>query len=193
MNKRHAYFKSELKTRAETDGDKYIEGYFAVFNQETQLWGDEYERIAPGAFTTSLTNNDIRCLFNHDTGFVMGRMASQTLELREDAHGLWGRVKINPDDSQAMDVYARVQRGDISGCSFGFYPTREEWSSRAGGGTLWTVKEADTHEVSICTFPAYPQTEIQARQADFEQSKKRTLEQRKAEIKSKLEAMKEHA
>ncbi|MDO5559414.1 MAG: HK97 family phage prohead protease [Oscillospiraceae bacterium] len=190
MDKRHAYFASELKTRAEADGDKYIEGYFAVFNQETNLWCDEYERIAPGAFATSLANNDIRCLFNHDTGFVLGRMASDTLELREDAHGLWGRVKINPDDSQAMNIYARVQRGDISGCSFGFFPLNEEWADRPDGGTLWTVKEADTHEVSICTFPAYPQTEIQARQADFKQHKERTLKQRKAELKLKLEAMK---
>ena len=182
---------SELKTRAADDGgDKYIEGYFAVFNQETQLWGDCYERIALGAFAVSLTNNDIRCLFNHDDGFVLGRKASGTLELREDAHGLWGRVKINPNDKAALDVYARVERGDISGCSFGFFPISEEYVDRTGGGTLWTVKEADTYEVSICTFPAYEQTEIQARKKDFEQNKSRDLKLRKAELKKRLEAIK---
>ena len=188
MNKRHAYFKSELKTRAETDNEKYIEGYFAVFEQETELWERCFEKIARGAFDNSIKNNDIRCLFNHDSGFVLGRTASGTLELRTDAHGLWGRVKINPSDTAALDVYARVERGDISGCSFGFNPVSEEYEDR-GDNYLWTVLEADTHEVSICTFPAYPQTEIQARQKDFEQSKKRSIEQRKSDLKKRLEGL----
>jgi len=190
MNKnRHSYFESKLQTRAEGDSDKYIEGYFAVFNQETELWDRCFEQIAPGAFANSLKDNDIRCLFNHDTSFVMGRCAAGTLELKEDTHGLWGRIKVNPNDSQAMDVYARVERGDISGCSFGFIPVSEEFTDR-GDNFLYTVREADTHEVSICTFPAYPQTEIQARKQDFEQSKKRSIEQRKAELRKKLEAIK---
>ncbi len=189
MNKRHAYFASELTVRAEGESDKFIEGYFAVFNQETELWGGCFERIAIGAFDNSIKNNDIRCLFNHDSGFVLGRTASKTLELRTDSHGLWGRVKLNPADRQAMDVYARVERGDISGCSFGFNPIKENYEDRENG-TLWTVEEADTHEVSICTFPAYPQTEIQARQSDFQLSQKRQLEQRKAKLKTKLEGIK---
>jgi len=189
MNKRHAYFASELKTRAEGESDKFIEGYFAVFNQETELWQGCFEKIANGAFDNSLKNNDIRCLFNHDSGFVLGRMSSKTLELRTDTYGLWGRAKINTNDSQAMDIYARVERGDISGCSFGFEPISESYEDRANG-TLWTVTEANTAEVSICTFPAYPQTEIQARQKDMQASQKRQLEQRKADIKKKLEGIK---
>jgi len=189
MNKRHAYFTSELKTRAEGENDRYIEGYFAVFEQETELWEGTFEKIARGAFDNSIKNNDIRCLFNHDSGFVLGRTASQTLELRTDTHGLWGRVKINASDRQAMDVYARVERGDISGCSFGFNPVAEEYEERVNG-ILWTVKEADIHEVSICTFPAYPQTEIQARKRDFEQSQKRSLEQKKVELRKRLEDLK---
>lgn len=189
MNKRHAYFTTELKTRAEGESEKYIEGYFAVFNQETELWSGCFEKIATGAFEKSLKNNDIRCLFNHDSGFVLGRTASNTLELRTDSYGLWGRVKINPNDSQAMDVYARVQRGDISGCSFGFNPVNEETENR-DDNVLFTIKEADVHEVSICTFPAYPQTEIQARKKDMKISKERQLKQRKAEIKKKLEGIK---
>ncbi len=192
QNKRHSYFKSELKTRAQGDNDRYIEGYFAVFDQYTELWPRCFEKIARGAFDNSIKNNDIRCLFNHDSGFVLGRfipgMGPHTLELRVDDYGLFGRVKINPNDSQAMDVYARVERGDISGCSFGFDPANEEYEERETG-LYWTVNEADTHEVSICTFPAYPQTEIQARQKDFEQSKKRSLELRKVELKNKLEGI----
>ena len=189
LDKIHAYFASELKTRAEGESEKYIEGYFAVFNQETELWPGCYEKIAIGAFDNSIKNNDIRCLFNHDSGFVLGRSASKTLELRVDAYGLWGRVKLNPSDRQAMDIYARVERGDISGCSFGFNPIRESFEDR-NDGTLWIVEEADTAEVSICTFPAYPQTEIQARQKDMQVSQKRQLEQKKSELKIKLEGIK---
>lgn len=188
LNKRHSYFKSELKTRAEGKDDKYIEGYFSVFEQETELWPRCFEKIARGAFDNSIKNNDIRCLFNHDSGFVLGRTASKTLELRVDSYGLWGRVKINPNDSQAMDVYARVERGDISGCSFGFEPKGEDYEER-DDGLHWTVNEADTMEVSICTFPAYPQTEIQARKKDFEVSQKRSREQRKIDLKKKLEGI----
>lgn len=195
INKRHAYFKTELKTRSEGESDKYIEGYFAVFEQETELWPLCFEKIARGAFDNSIRNNDIRCLFNHDSGFVLGRfkpgMGPHTLELTTDDYGLFGRVKINPYDSQAMDVYARVERGDISGCSFGFDvpPNGEEYEERTDG-FHYTVKEADTKEVSICTFPAYPQTEIQARQKDFELSRKRSIELRKSDLKKKLEGIK---
>lgn len=188
MEKHKAYFRSEFKTREENE-DKYIEGYFVVFEQETQLWGDCYEKIARGAFENSLRNNDIRCLFNHDSGFVLGRNKNKTLELKEDSYGLWGKVKINSNDSQAMDVYARVERGDISGCSFGFYPTKESYEEKEDR-TVWTVEEADTFEVSVCTFPAYPQTEIQARQKEFLENKNRKIQERKSELKKKLEGLK---
>ncbi len=189
MKTRHSYFASKLTTRAEGESDRYIEGYFAVFEQETQLWEGCFEKIARGAFDNSIQNNDIRCLFNHDSGFVLGRIASKTLELKADDYGLWGRVKLNPNDRQAMDVYARVERGDISGCSFGFDPIREHYEDKSNG-TLWTVDEADTAEVSICTFPAYPQTEIQARQKDMQLSQTRQLEHKKIELRKRLEGIK---
>lgn len=189
MEKRKTYFKSDFKTRAEDNGDKYIEGYFAVFEQETKIYDGWFERLMPGAFANSIAKNDIRCLFNHDDGFVLGRTAANTLELTEDVHGLWGRVKINPNDRSAMDVYARVERGDISGCSFGFYPTKEQYEDRADGSVLNTILDTDTIEVSVCTFPAYPQTEIQARKQSFSNRKKQALERTRAELKKRLEEL----
>lgn len=186
---RHAYFKGKLTTRAEPEGGKrYIEGYFAVFGEEIELWPGEFERIAPGAFANSLRDNDIRCLFNHERGFVLGRMTAGTLELREDDHGLWGRVEVNEDDRSAMDVYARVQRGDISGCSFGFYPKQEELERREDT-YHWTVTEADTFEVSICTFPAYPTTEIEARQRARKQDTTERMARERRMLKERLEAI----
>lgn len=189
MQNRSSFFTGSFKTRAEPEG-KYIEGYFAVFNQRTELWAGTYEEIDPAAFDNSLKNNDIRCLFNHNTDVVLGRTGNKTLELHADAHGLFGSVRINEEDKQALDIYARVQRGDIDGCSFGFCPVSERYEEQPDGSILWRVLEADTGEVSICVFPAYPQTEIQARKKDFERDKARTREQVKNDIKNRLEKLK---
>lgn len=188
MNERHSYCAGKLTTRAEETA-RYIEGYFAVFGQETELWPGCYEKIEKGAFEKSIRENDIRCLFNHDSGFVLGRKSAGTLELREDGHGLYAKVRINEADSQAMDIYARVERGDITGCSFGFDPTAQEYEERPDG-IHWTIKEADTLEISICTFPAYPQTEIEARQKDAAKRKAHCIEREKAELKKRLEGIK---
>ena len=183
---RQMYFSSNFTTRSEKDNEKYIEGYFAVFNQQTELYRNAFEEIAQGAFDNSLKNNDIRCLFNHDTAKVLGRTGNNTLELRVDSHGLWGRVQVNPNDKEANDIYARVQRGDISGCSFGFNPINEEAEFRDDGAIKWRVLEADTLEVSIVTFPAYPQTSIQARKVDETQYKERQILQKKNNLKVRL-------
>lgn len=190
MKTRHMYFKSELKVRSQTEEDQtqapMIEGYFAVFNQETELWQGMFEEIAPGAFDNSLADNDIRCLFDHDSAIVLGRSAAGTLALTVDERGLYGKVMINQDDTEAMNIYQRVKRGDISGCSFGFDPIDEELINRDDGTVKFIVKEADTLEVSIVTFPAYPQTEIEARKADVTKMTKRRLQAKKNNLKERM-------
>lgn len=177
---------TELKTRAEQEtGDMVIEGYFAVFNQQTELWPGAYEEIAPGAFDGTL-GNDIRALVNHETMFVLGRNKAGTLELRVDSHGLWGSIKINPNDSDAVNLYERVKRGDVNQCSFGFNIIREEADWRDDGTVKWTLKEIDLHEVSVVTFPAYEAAGVQARKAEVEQHKQRQIEKRKNELKARL-------
>ena len=83
---------SDLKIRQENENEMYLEGYFAVFNRETELWPGAYEEIDPHAFDNTL-GNDIRALINHDTTLVLGRNKANTLELKTDSHGLWGRIK----------------------------------------------------------------------------------------------------
>lgn len=189
MNKvRHAYFPAKLQTRDQTDASEpIIEGYFAVIDAETELWDGVFEEIAPGAFDKSLKDNDIRCLFNHRTDMVLGRSSAGTLDLRVDDKGLYGTVTINPNDSEAMNVYQRVKRGDISNCSFGFNPRDEEVINRDDGTVKFIVKEADTLEVSVVTFPAYPQTEVEARKKDIEASRKRASEAWKAKMKGRIQ------
>ncbi len=177
---------AELKTRAEGDGQEmFIEGYFVVFNRETELWPGAYEEIATGSFDATM-GNDIRALINHDTTLVLGRNKSGTLELRVDSHGLWGRVKVNSNDSDAVNLYERVKRGDVDQCSFGFNITSEETDWRDDGSVKWTITGIDLWEVSVCTFPAYEDTGVQAREAEVSQYKQRQLELRKKQLKERL-------
>lgn len=177
---------TELTTRAEADGQEmYIEGYFAVFGRETELWPGAFEEIAPGAFDETLSN-DIRALINHDTTLVLGRTKAGTLELKTDNYGLWGRVKINPNDIDAVNLYERVKRGDVDQCSFGFNITSEETDWRDDGTVKWTITGIDLHEVSVVTFPAYEDTGVQARKEAVEQHRERLLEARKTKLKERL-------
>ena len=180
---------SKLETRAEQEGEMLIEGYFAVFNKETELWKGAFEEISPGAFDGTM-GNDIRGLINHDTSLVLGRNKSGTLQLKIDSHGLWGSIRINPNDSDAVNLYERVKRGDVDQCSFGFNIIREETDFREDGTVKWTIKEIDLHEVSVCTFPAYEDTGVQARHKEFEQYRAKKLEVRKANIIRRLQDVK---
>lgn len=169
------------------DGDELtIEGYFAVFNSVYQITSSLSESIAPGAFTEAL-GGDVRALVNHDTTLVLGRNTANTLELREDSHGLWGRVRINPNDSAAVNSYERIKRGDVDGCSIGFDIAEEETEYRDDGSIHWTIKKVNPlYEVSVCTFPAYEQTNVQAREEQVATLKKREREAWQAQMKERL-------
>lgn len=171
---------------AEESGELYIEGYFAVFGSVYELCPGATESIAPGAFAGAL-GGDVRALTNHDTTLVLGRTKAGTLELREDGHGLWGRVKINREDSDAMNLYRRVQRGDVDQCSFGFDIGKEETAVNDDGSVHWTIKEVSVlYEVTVATFPAYDETSVAARSAQAEQIKLRAGQAWKETMKNRL-------
>lgn len=184
MNERRAVVKNgEFQTR-EVDGAKYIDGYFAVFGAEYQLWDDGIETVDVGAFDL-VNDTDVRALTNHDTTLVLGRTLSKTLELRTDDHGLFGSIHINDLDQDAVNLYERVKRGDVSQCSFGF-DILDETVEKRGGVTVWHIQRVKLYEVSVCTFPAYEATAVTARQAQLETIEKRKAETWRAEMLSKL-------
>ena len=178
---------AELKIRevVSNNDEMCIEGYFIVFGQQTELWAGAYEEIAPNALDKTL-NNDIRALINHDTRLVLGRNKSGTLELRVDSRGLFGKIKINPNDTEAVNLYERVKRGDVSQCSFGFNIISEETEWQDDGTVKWTITEVDLHEVSVVTFPAYEETGVQARQASVEAYREKQILQKKNNLKVRL-------
>ena len=182
---------TKFNTRDE-DGKLSIEGYFAVFDSVYQIGPNMSESIAQGAFDNTLSG-DIRALINHDTTLVLGRTKANTLQLRTDSHGLWGHIDINPNDSDAMNLYNRVQRGDVDQCSFGFDILNEETDFHEDGSVHWTIKEVRLYEVSPCTFPAYEETHIAARAKERDELVKRKSEAWREKMLKKLKGENENA
>lgn len=190
VGRQYRYVPAKMQVRSEDSGP-VIACHFAVFNTPTELWPGCIEQIAPGAFASSM-NLDVRALINHETRLVIGRTVAGTLTLQEDSTGLYGEIKINEHDSDAMNLYARVQRGDVSQCSFGFDITAEDYVVSPDGQTCtWTIRDVVLYEVSVVTFPAYEATSAIARAAgDTASLKSARLERRKNEL---LERIRKHA
>lgn len=162
---RRQYPTSEI--RAEGEGEPVLVGHAAVFDTlSLEMWGFR-EKVAPGAFTDTLGNDDIRALWNHDPGAVLGRVQAKTLEVREDKKGLAVRIKV-PDTQVGRDAVTSIDRGDVSQMSFGFQVLEDTWEP--GGddrsSLVRTIEKVQLFEVSPVTFPAYPATDIDVR--DFQ-------------------------
>lgn len=144
---------------AEEGGDSpgTIVGYAAVFDKlSVVMWGFFREKIEKGAFADSLSG-DVRALWNHNTDFVIGRTRAETLTLEEDDHGL--KVEIRPPAS-AAGFAASIKRGDVTQMSFGFEILDSRWDKDDDEQWVRTLIRVKLYEVSPCTFPAYPDTEV---------------------------------
>jgi HK97 family phage prohead protease len=155
IEKRTNEVQFELRAVEGSDGMTFT-GYAAIFNSPSEPL-PFIERIAPGAFKRSLkARNDIKLLWNHDTGSVLGSTRAGTLKLEEDNYGLRVTAML-PETSLGKDVRTLVQRGDVNAMSFGFsVPANgDSWNT---DGTERTLRSVRIHEVSIVAFPAYSQT-----------------------------------
>lgn len=148
----------DLRTTPDSIGT--VAGYAAMFNARSEPLGDFVEIIAPGAFAGSI-NDDIRALWNHEDGDVLGRTVSGTLRLAEDATGLSVEIDL-PDTGRGRDAVPSIRRGDVSGMSFGFQTVKDDWAY-IDGIIVRTLIEVRLFEVSIVTFPAYPDTSVALR------------------------------
>lgn len=150
-----------LGVEVRAEGDKRtLVGYAAIWNSDTTIGDYFVERIAPGAFTKAI-RGDILALVNHDSGRVVGRTKSGTLRLKEDERGLAVEIDI-PDTTDGNDLWKLVERGDISGMSFAFRATKQEWDE-SGDVPHRTVIEAELYEVTATPIPAYPDTTLAMR------------------------------
>ena len=177
---------SKPQTREMDNGEFIISGYFSVFGTNYELWPGATESVDQNAFAETM-GEDIRALINHDTTLVLGRTKAGTLELKVDERGLYGENKINPKDSDAMNLYERVKRGDVDQCSFGFDILDEDMEvNDMTGDVHWTIKKVKLYEVSVVTFPAYEDTAVIARKAQLQDVKKRKMEVWKQNMRKKI-------
>ena len=153
----------EWEFRENSDGLSFT-GYAAVFNQPSEPL-PFIETIAPGAFSRSLkSRNNIRMLLNHNAEKVLGSTRAKTLRLSEDSTGLVAEADL-PNTSVGRDLSVSMKRGDIDSMSFGFTVPRggDDWND---DGSRRELREIRLHEVSVVTFPAYPQTSASVRAVD---------------------------
>jgi uncharacterized protein len=158
---------AELRASTRDDKQPVIEGLAAVYEQETDLYWFR-EIIRKGAFDRVLSENpDVVAAFNHNWDKILGRTLAGTLHLTDSPTGLLYATDINVNDSEAMSVYAKVQRKDIRQSSFAFTVRKDEWTYPEEKSTempLRTIVEiGELFDVSPVTFPAYPQTSANVR------------------------------
>ncbi len=164
---------SGVQVRAAADKAFALEGVAASYDMPSKpiphdpsnsRMGTFIEYLKPGCFSRSLRSSaDVKCLFNHGVNLVLGRLKNKTLTLTDTPTGLAFRCQLNPKMQAHQDLYASVQRGDISECSFAFKATGQQWNADY---RKRTITDADLFDVSVVTDPAYGDgaTSVAARQ-----------------------------
>jgi HK97 family phage prohead protease len=159
---RRTFTVRDVEARQAEDGTMRLSGYAAVFNDSSVPLPFK-ESIAPGAFRKTLMETpDVRLLINHE-GLPIARTKNGTLTLTEDDRGLYMDAEI-ADTSIGRDLYKLVERGDVDQMSFAFRVIRQKWSEDRSRRVLTEVSLADG-DVSVVTYPAYPTTSVEAREA----------------------------
>ena len=174
-----------MEIREKDDGSVTVEGYAAVFNQETVIGGKWREEISQGAFSDAVERDDVVFLINH-AGLPLARSRSGTLKLSEDDHGLRISASLDMSDPDVRSIVPKMKRGDLDKMSFGFIPTRQSWDDDEKMPKR-TIREAELFDVSIVTTPAYSGTEIGLRSLEeFLNKRKKSQSRRRLKLKSQL-------
>jgi len=157
-----------IETRGLT---RIIRGYAIVFNRLSENLGFFREQIAPEAVDRTLKERvDLRALVDHDSARILGRMSAGTLRVEKDEHGL--RFEIDPPaTTSGHDIVESIARRDVTGASFAFRSVKDDWDETTNPPTR-TVRDMLVRELSVVTFPAYPQTEVALRSLRSHQAKR---------------------
>lgn len=152
----------------EDQGDEFVlRGHAAVFDRLSEDLGGFREMLKRGSFRKPLDEgHDVRLLINHD-GMPLARTKSGTLELREDPRGLHVYARI-PVTEQTRALRVAMQRGDVDQMSFAFSlpadGSGEKWERGEDKAVVRKITQVERLlDVSVVTFPAYPQTDAQMR------------------------------
>lgn len=187
MTKEIRAFDFEVRAE-ENERGKVLTGRPIVFNQRTNVgW---YDEIIEDHALDSTDLKDVRFLVNHNTNMIplarsRNNNANSTMQMEVvDGEGMDIRVNLDTENNaDARSLYSAVERGDISGMSFMFVVDKDSWDDVDSDHPVRTIRSfKQVLEVSAVTFPAYEQTNIQARGlSEALESAKESLESAKAE------------
>ncbi len=165
----------EVRMEGEGTPNPKIVGHAAVFNSFSDDLGGFREIIRPGCFTRCLANNpDVRFLINH-TGEPLARTKSGTLRLMEDQRGLRFEATLDGSDPDVQRIIPKLKRGDMNNCSFAFSTVKDNWRTE-DGGDIRELHDADVHDCSLVTYPAYPAADAALRSLNqWKESQKEIL------------------
>lgn len=162
MNKETRFHPAKLEIRTAEGQPPKIVGYAALFNSPSLDLGGFIERIRPGAFTDTLAAGaDVRALIDHEPSLIVGRSKAGTLALTQDDVGL--RIEITPPNTTVgNDLLENLRLGNLDQMSFAFATVADEWSME-GGQTIRELVRVELYDVSVVTYPAYPDTSVAVR------------------------------
>jgi uncharacterized protein len=145
-----------------TKSHPLIRGTAIVFNERSHDLGGFVEVIRPEAMRRTFSEGiDLRAFFDHDPAKVLGRLSAGTLQVKESRYGL--DIEIDPPTpTEPANLMQSIDRGDITGMSFGFriMPEGEDWK-REGGQIVRYVTDMRVFEVSVVSMPAYEPTHVE--------------------------------
>jgi HK97 family phage prohead protease len=137
--------------------DGTFTGYGSVFGNV-----DSYrEVVAPGAFADSLkaikaSGDPLPALWQHRSGEPIGGYDV----LEEDSHGLKvGGWLLKDEIARAKEAYVLMKRRVVKGLSIGYYVEADSWNEK---DRIRTLTKLDLVEISIVTFPANAEAQIEA-------------------------------
>ena len=162
MNANLEVRQSNLELRAD---ERTLGGYAAVFyngnpNTEYQLWDNVKERVGRDAFRSLIQgNSDVIVSYNHDMVTLLGRRSAGTLQLSVDDVGLRWDVPFDKDDPDHVRIARKIQKREITGCSFAFTTTKDSWSHE-GNSEIRMLEDVNVVELGPVVQCAYTGTSV---------------------------------
>lgn len=151
-----------MQFKADTLGDDgTFSGYCNVFDIKDS-YGDVVKK---GAFINSLDSWQAKnkmppILWQHDRGQVIGVWT----KLYEDDKGLYGEGKLFIDDiAKAKEAHFLIKHGAIDGLSIGYHTKKWHYDN---DNKVLELRELDLKEISVVTFPANTDSQIDKVKAD---------------------------
>jgi len=196
---------SDILTLRSDDAEKpayKIKGTPIVYNREVVLYENQHFRlteiIETGAAREALLRAEQVLLWNHDSSKPMAARKNNTLTVREDVNGVYIEADIS-GTAWGRDGFEAINSGLVDKMSFGFYVnedgyTEERFVENGKRCCKRSIKKLDRIvDFSPVTYPAYQDTDVQARDVENIQKDFDTDETEKTNQREKVRANGEEA